>query len=128
MAFWRLEKQMSHNDFCPACKKVVSYEEYNGDLSCSICGRTKRAAQMSVEAEASDRRRKSKAVWVKRGKYAVYVLIILGLGMYFVFFSDASLRGRVMGMAVITTLVFVLGGLIYGVRAAIRHFSRRGRR
>jgi archaellum component FlaF (FlaF/FlaG flagellin family) len=41
---------MPYEDLCPACNKVLPYEERDGELLCSACGRTKSVARKIVDS------------------------------------------------------------------------------
>lgn len=103
---------MNGEDFCPACNKVLPFEECDGTLVCSSCGRTKAAARMALEPDTYGRRKKTIARWKKRGKWFACALTILYL---IIFFNAPSGRGggTVGGRAVASLVSWtVIGGLI----------------
>jgi uncharacterized membrane protein len=121
---------MAHDDFCPACNKVLAFEEYEGDLFCSSCGRTKNAARMAVKAEVSARKQKTINKWTKRGKYVIYAIGLALLGLYFIFFIffggwRTPLGGRVLGWIVICTVIFGISGVILAVRLIVARFFKK---
>jgi hypothetical protein len=64
--------------YCPACATEVNYEGSGYNASCSICGRTKSAAEQTVRSRAEQQRSaKLKWVWVTLG--AIGAIGLLGL-------------------------------------------------
>jgi len=123
---------MTHDDFCPACNKVLPFEECDGALICSSCGRTKAAARMALEPDTYGRRKKTIAKWKRRGKWLISGLTILYL---IIFFNAPSGRGggtvggRAVGSfvswAVIGGLIALLWALGLGVRWLVVRLWRR---
>src|SRR5690349_4489328 len=67
-------------DYCPACASEVEYEAAGQNASCSICGRTKSAAEQTVLSRATKARdAKLKRLWIGLGIVAVIGFILMNV-------------------------------------------------
>ena len=113
-------------DFCPVCKEEVEYEEYKGDCFCTICGRTKGAAEAYVNHIASSERKKKRSLLFDRIGCGCFTLLgLVGLILYLISGRSTNRFGgvgwsRVIGRIVIFTLLFVIFLVIGKISSIIR--------
>jgi hypothetical protein len=103
-------------DFCPACDVEVDYDGSGQNAACSICGRTKDAAKLTVAGrKASAKSEKWK--WILRA-----------LGVLALVAAFATATERTLG-TLISTVVQV-GGLVVAIWLflKIREWNRRRKR
>jgi Na+/H+ antiporter NhaD/arsenite permease-like protein len=74
-------------DHCPACEREVEYEGAGANSSCSICGRTRSAA----EKTAHSRKRERRAIRFRWVRLTAAILVGCVIVAYYVFdFLSAS--------------------------------------
>lgn len=102
---------MENVDYCPTCKQQVAYESSNGELYCSVCGRTKAFSLNVALRKADDDRRAQRA---KRFKLVAIVLaaVIGGVLLLIAFAMAPERMGKAAYQGFIKgTALFVLLGL-----------------
>ncbi|MEI6703707.1 MAG: hypothetical protein WCL71_09260, partial [Deltaproteobacteria bacterium] len=70
--------EMSNDNYCPACLNVLPYDEIDGQLYCSKCGRTKSVAETAAKAESYLKNNKKK--WSR-------IQIVIGIIFFIVVFA-----------------------------------------
>jgi hypothetical protein len=88
--------------YCPTCEKEVEYSMSGSSAYCTVCGRTKNAAQSTIEVhKRTERDRKLMWVWIALGALLFIVATIVN--------PEVTGRGIVKGlMQGIVILIFII--------------------